>query len=121
MPPSSVLPLTDVSQTAPLVGTPLTAEAAAELSRTLKAIADPARLRLLSLIAAHRGGEACVCDLTEPLGLTQPTVSHHLKVLVDAGLLTRGKRGVWAFFAVVPGTLDALADVVRGRVAQVRS
>ncbi len=82
---------------------PLSATAASELARTLKAIADPARLRLLSMIAAHDGAEACVCDLTEPLGLSQPTVSHHLKVLVDAGLLTRDKRGVWAYFTLVPG------------------
>jgi ArsR family transcriptional regulator len=64
------------------------------------------------MIAAHEGGEACVCDLTEPLGLTQPTVSHHLKVLVDAGLLTRDKRGVWAYFTLVPQALDNLADVL---------
>jgi ArsR family transcriptional regulator len=90
----------------------LTAEEAADLSRILKAIADPARLRLLSMVAAHEGAEACVCDLTEPLGLSQPTVSHHLKVLVDAGLLTRDKRGVWAYFRLVPGALDALAGVL---------
>ena len=90
----------------------MTAVAATDLARTLKAIADPARLRLLSMIAAHEGGEACVCDLTEPLGLSQPTVSHHLKVLVDAGLLTRDKRGVWAYFTLVPGALDSLADVL---------
>ncbi len=66
-------------------------------------------------MAAHDGGEACVCDLTEPLGLSQPTVSHHLKVLVGAGLLTRQKRGVWAYFTLVPGALDAVADVLRTR------
>ena len=93
--------------------TPVTAPAmspadAAALATPLKALADPARLRLLSLIAAHEGGDACVCDLTEPVGLSQPTVSHHLKVLVDAGLLTREKRGVWAHYAPVPGALDAL-------------
>ena len=97
---------------APLVRRPLSAEEAGDLSRVLKAIADPARLRLLSLVAAHAGGEACVCDLTEPLGLSQPTVSHHLKVLVDAGLLSRDKRGVWAYYALVPGALDALAGVL---------
>ncbi|MCI2238549.1 metalloregulator ArsR/SmtB family transcription factor [Paenibacillus sp. TRM 82003] len=97
---------------APLTREPLSAETAATLARTLKAIADPARLRLLSLVAAHEGGEACVCDLIEPLGLSQPTVSHHLKVLVEAGLLTRDKRGVWAYFAVVPAALDALAAVL---------
>ncbi|WP_209307594.1 metalloregulator ArsR/SmtB family transcription factor [Geodermatophilus sp. DF01_2] len=97
---------------APLVRRPLSTEEATDLSRLLKAIADPARLRLLSLVAAHTGGEACACDLTEPLGLSQPTVSHHLKVLVDAGLLTRDKRGVWAYYALVPGALDALAGVL---------
>jgi ArsR family transcriptional regulator, arsenate/arsenite/antimonite-responsive transcriptional repressor len=97
---------------APLVRAPLSTEDAAALATTLKAIADPARLRLLSLVAAHEGGEACVCDLIEPLGLAQPTVSHHLKVLVDAGLLTREKRGVWAYFTLVPGALDSLAAVL---------
>jgi ArsR family transcriptional regulator len=82
--------------------------AAADLSQVLKALADPTRLRLLSLIAAHDGSEACVCDLTDPVGLSQPTVSHHLKVLVDAGLITRDKRGVWAYYAVVPGALEAV-------------
>jgi ArsR family transcriptional regulator, arsenate/arsenite/antimonite-responsive transcriptional repressor len=97
---------------APLVRAPLSAEDAVAVTATLKAIADPARLRLLSLVAAHEGGEACVCDLIEPLGLSQPTVSHHLKVLVDAGLLTREKRGVWAYFTLVPGALDAVAAVL---------
>ncbi|WP_432514975.1 ArsR/SmtB family transcription factor [Kineococcus sp. SYSU DK001] len=97
---------------APLTRRPLGADEAATLARTLKAIADPARLRLLSLVAAHEGGEACVCDLIEPLGLSQPTVSHHLKVLVEAGLLTRDKRGVWAYFRIVPEALDALAAVL---------
>ena len=100
---------------APLARAPLSAEDAVTLARTLKAIADPARLRLLSMIAAHEGGEACVCDLIEPLGLSQPTVSHHLKVLVEAGLLTRDKRGVWAYFALVPSALDALAGVLATR------
>jgi ArsR family transcriptional regulator len=115
MPRSATLPLADTSCCVPLVREPLSAAAATDLARTLKAIADPARLRLLSMIAAHEGGEACVCDLTEPLGLTQPTVSHHLKVLVDAGLLTRDKRGVWAYFTLVPGALDSLADVLSSR------
>jgi ArsR family transcriptional regulator, arsenate/arsenite/antimonite-responsive transcriptional repressor len=97
---------------APLVRAPLGAEAATTLATRLKAIADPARLRLLSLVAAHEGGEACVCDLVEPLGLSQPTVSHHLKVLVEAGLLTREKRGVWAYFTLVPDALDSLAAVL---------
>ena len=109
---TSALPVVDVACCAPLMRAPLSSGAAVDLARTLKALADPARLRLLSMVAAHDGGEACVCDLTEPLGLTQPTVSHHLKVLVDAGLLTRDKRGVWAYYAVVPGALDSLAAVL---------
>ena len=97
---------------APLVRRAMTAEEATGLAGILKAIADPARLRVLSLVAAHEGGEACVCDLTEPLGLSQPTVSHHLKTLVDAGLLTRDKRGVWAYYSLVPGALDDVARVL---------
>jgi ArsR family transcriptional regulator len=112
---SATLPLTDVACCVPLVREPLTAAAATDLARTLKAIADPARLRLLSMVAAHEGGEACVCDLVEPLGLSQPTVSHHLKVLVEAGLLSRDKRGVWAYYALVPGALDSLAEMLSTR------
>jgi len=96
----------------PLLREPLTAAQAADLARTLKALADPTRLRLVSLVAAHDGGEACVCDLTEPLGLTQPTISHHLKILVDAGIFTRDKRGVWAYYALRPQALQALADIL---------
>ncbi|UZN03641.1 ArsR/SmtB family transcription factor [Cellulomonas sp. S1-8] len=92
----------------PVTGEPLSAEAADDLARSLKALADPTRLRLLSIIAAHEGAEACVCDLTEPVGLSQPTVSHHLKVLADAGLVTRDKRGVWAYYALVPGAVTGL-------------
>jgi ArsR family transcriptional regulator, arsenate/arsenite/antimonite-responsive transcriptional repressor len=95
----------------PLARAPLSARDAARLAGVLKAIAVPARLRLLSMIYAHEGGEACVCELTEPLGLTQPTVSHHLKVLVDAGLISRDKRGVWAYYRAVPDALAALAAV----------
>jgi ArsR family transcriptional regulator len=97
---------------APLLRTPLSPDQAADLARILKALADPTRLRLVSMVAAHQGGEACVCDLTEPLGLTQPTISHHLKVLVEAGILTRDKRGVWAYYALVPDTLQALGAVL---------
>jgi DNA-binding transcriptional ArsR family regulator len=83
------------------------------LPSRLKALADPTQLRLVSIVAGHDGGEACVCDLTEPLGLTQPTISHHLKILVDAGIFTRDKRGVWAYYALVPTILDALSAVLR--------
>jgi len=87
-------------------------EQAGNLACLLKAIADPARLRLLSLVAAEASGESCVCDLTEPLGLSQPTVSYHLKKLVEAGLLAREKRGTWAYYSLVPGALDALAALL---------
>ncbi|WP_062293197.1 ArsR/SmtB family transcription factor [Demequina phytophila] len=105
------LELTDVSASCAtsLVGEPLSADAAEELAHTMKALADPARLRLLSIVAASAGGEACVCDLTEPVGLSQPTVSHHLKVLTEAGFLSRSKRGTWAYYALVPGALDRVS------------
>lgn len=105
-------PIPEVACCAPLVREPLSAEDALGLAKVLKAIADPARLRVLSLVAAHQDGDACVCDLTEPLALSQPTVSHHLKVLVDAGLLSREKRGVWAHYRLVPGALDDVARVL---------
>ncbi len=87
------------------------------LAASLKALADPARLRLLSLLAANEGCESCVCDLVEPLGLSQPTVSHHLKVLVDAGLVSREKRGVWAYYALVPGALDTITQHLGSHLA----
>jgi ArsR family transcriptional regulator len=96
----------------PLLREPISAAQAAGLARLLKALADPTRLRLVSMVAAHDGGEACVCELTEPLGLTQPTISHHLKVLVDAGIFTRDKRGVWAYYALRPAALQALAGIL---------
>ena len=111
MPSSQLLPVRDITAAgrSSLAAGALDANAADTLARQLKAIADPARLRLVSIIAAQNGAEVCNCDLTEPLGLGQPTVSHHLKVLVDAGILSRVKRGTWAFYRVVPGSLDALA------------
>ena len=97
-----------------LLREPITASQAVELARLLKALADPTWLRLVSMVAAREEGEACVCDLTEPLGLTQPTISHHLKILVDAGIFTRDKRGMWAYYySLVPAALDALATVLR--------
>jgi ArsR family transcriptional regulator len=96
----------------PLLQEPLDVEDADRLARALKTIADPARLRLLSLIQAQPGGETCVCHLTEPLGLSQPTVSHHLKVLHDAGLVERERRGSWVFYRVVPEALATLRDVL---------
>jgi ArsR family transcriptional regulator len=96
----------------PLACEPITAEQAAGVAPMLKAVADPARLRLLSLVLSHEGGEACVCDLTEPVGLSQPTVSHHLKLLVEAGLLTREQRGKWGYYSVVPGALNRLGTLL---------
>jgi ArsR family transcriptional regulator, arsenate/arsenite/antimonite-responsive transcriptional repressor len=103
---------TVASYCAPLSEEPLAAAEAEHLAAALRVIADPARLRLLSLIQAQQDGEACVCHLQAPLGLSQPTVSHHLKVLVDAGLLEREQRGRWAYFRVVPDQLRALRDLL---------
>ena len=85
---------------------------AEELATTFKALADPARLRLLSFIASQPKAEACVCFLTEPVGLSQPTVSHHLKVLKDAGILDREKRGTWVYYRIVPERLEAIRAVL---------
>lgn len=112
-----LIPIDDVSAIAcctPLVREPLSADEADALARTVKALADPTRLRLLSIVAASAGAEACVCDLTEPVGLSQPTVSHHLKILTDAGFLTRSRRGTWAYYALVPRALDRVSQLLTG-------
>src|SRR3954469_11835722 len=98
---------------APLLGAPLAERDAVELAAAFKALADPVRLRLLSLIAAAPEGAACSCDLEEPVGKSQPTVSHHLAVLADAGLITKEKVGRWVMCAVVPERLAALRDALR--------
>lgn len=101
------------SPESPVAGSPvMDAERAIELALQFKAMADPNRLRLLSMISASENAEACVCDLTGPLDLGQPTVSHHLKILVDAGILHREKRGTWAYYSVVPGALGTLAGAL---------
>lgn len=110
---STPLPLTDLSScSSPLVRTPMGSARAGDLALRFKALADPARLRLLSMIAAHESGEACVCDLTEPLGLSQPTVSHHMKVLREAGMVTGDRRGTWVYYRLVPGALDTLRNAL---------
>ena len=96
----------------PLLQEPIDPLQAEQLAAALKVLADPARLRLLSLIQAQPEGEACVCHLTEPLGLSQPTVSHHLKVLLQAGLVEREQRGTWAYFRVLPEPLAALRELL---------
>ncbi|HEX2118530.1 MAG TPA: metalloregulator ArsR/SmtB family transcription factor [Acidimicrobiales bacterium] len=93
---------------ASVLDAPLEPGDAARLAATFAALGDPARLRLLSLIAAQPSGEVCACDLVEPLGKSQPTVSHHLKVLYEAGLVDRDKRGTWVWYRVVPERLAAL-------------
>jgi ArsR family transcriptional regulator, arsenate/arsenite/antimonite-responsive transcriptional repressor len=96
---------------ASVVGAPLTDAEADTLASTLRVLADPARLKLLSYIAGQPGAEACVCDLTEPVGLSQPTVSHHLKLLHEAGVLGREQRGRWVYYSVRPEALDRVASV----------
>ncbi len=91
---------------------PMDRESAENLARLLKAVADPARLQLLAFIRAGDSGEACACDLADLLGLSQPTVSHHLKVLTEAGLITREQRGTWAWFSLVPERLAELGAVL---------
>ena len=97
----------------PRITPTITSEEAERVSRVFKALGDPTRVRLLSLIAAAEGGEACICDLTDPVGLSQGTVSHHMKLLADAGLVTREQRGRWAYFAIDSDVMDAAADALR--------
>ncbi|WP_424186391.1 ArsR/SmtB family transcription factor [Actinokineospora sp. G85] len=96
----------------PLAREPLTAEQAVDLARLFKAMSDPVRLRLLSLIASHDGGEACVCDLADAFDLSQPTISHHLKVLRESGLITGERRGTWVYYRVHPEVLARLSAVL---------
>ncbi|GAA3545704.1 hypothetical protein AFL01nite_24060 [Aeromicrobium flavum] len=110
------LPLVDTC-CSPLTEGALDDAAASTLAAKFKALADPARVRLVSIIAAADGGEACVCDLTEPLGLSQPTVSHHMKLLAAAGLVAREQRGRWAYYRVVQDELTSLAGVLRSGAA----
>ena len=110
------LPLVSPADTAaccaPLTAEPLTMEQAGQVAPLLKALADPVRLRLLSLVASHDGGEACICDLNAAFDLTQPTISHHMRVLHEAGLVDRDKRGVWVYYRVRPQALASLAALI---------
>jgi ArsR family transcriptional regulator, arsenate/arsenite/antimonite-responsive transcriptional repressor len=105
-------PVLDEACCTPSAGPSLSAEDAHQKAQVFKALADPNRLRLLSIVKGGNSGEACVCDLTEPLDLGQPTVSHHLKILVDAGLLRREKRGTWVYYSLVPGALELASDLL---------
>jgi ArsR family transcriptional regulator len=104
----TLTPVETVACCSPLLAEPLGTEQAERLAPLLKALADPVRLRLLSLVAAHADGEACVCDLNDAFELSQPTISHHLKVLHEVGLLDRSKRGTWVYYRI---RADVLADV----------
>ncbi|MFI6490367.1 ArsR/SmtB family transcription factor [Streptomyces sp. NPDC050564] len=96
-----------------LVTAPLDEDQAVELARLFKALGDPVRLRLLSMIASQAGGEVCVCDLTPAFDLSQPTISHHLKLLRQAGLIDCERRGTWVYYWVLPATLDRLAAFLK--------
>lgn len=113
---TATLNVTDISVgtvcCAPLVAEPMSQGDAEQLAVKLKALADPARLRLLSIVASSAEQEACVCDLIDPIGLSQPTVSHHLKVLTEAGFLVRSKRGTWAYYRLQPQSLAGVADLL---------
>jgi len=98
----------------PLVGEPVSEENAAALAQVFKALGDPVRIRLVSLIGAHQGGEVCVCDLTIAFELTQPTISHHLKVLRQAGIIDSERRGTWVYYRLVPAALDRVAALLSG-------
>ncbi|GAD83348.1 winged helix-turn-helix transcriptional regulator [Nocardia asteroides NBRC 15531] len=113
----SELNLTPVAAcaTEPVVRDPLTAAEAVELAAVFKALSDPVRLRLLSLVASRAGGEACVCDISDGVEVSQPTISHHLKVLREAGLLTSERRASWVYYRVVP---EAFARVSSALIAE---
>ncbi|PTR24008.1 ArsR family transcriptional regulator [Rhodococcus sp. OK519] len=100
----------------PLGTEPIPEDRASDLARMFKALGDPARLRMLSLIAAHEGGESCVCDISPAFALSQPTISHHLKVLREAGLLDSERRGTWVYYRVIPSALAQLAAVLSPEV-----
>ena len=97
---------------APLTREPLAQADALDLAPVFKALGDPARLRLLSLIACHEGGEACVCELTEAFDLSAPTISHHLKVLREAGLITSERRGTWIYYRVSPEVMSRVSAIL---------
>lgn len=113
--PTKTLPMTTSDLAVccvPLTGTVISTDDAELLARKFKALGDPTRVRLLSLIAAHEGDEACICDLIDPVGLSQPTVSHHMKQLAAAGLVSREQRGKWAYYRIVDDALSSLAAAI---------
>lgn len=111
-PALKLTPVQAVACCSPLTREPMTSEQAEQVAPMLKALADPVRLRLMSLIASHDGGEACVCDLNDGFDLSQPTISHHLKVLHESGLVSRDKRGVWVYYRAEPRALEDLGALI---------
>jgi ArsR family transcriptional regulator len=120
MPTATQLPLVTDGCCATITGDVIDADTAETLARSFKALGDPTRVRLLSLIAATDDGEACICDLITPVGLSQPTVSHHMRQLVEAGLVTREQRGKWAYYRIVDDALDALSASIRSQPTPIR-
>jgi ArsR family transcriptional regulator len=110
-------PTETVACCSPLLREPLSRDQATQIAPLLKALADPVRLRLLSLVASYAEQEACVCDLNDAFDLSQPTISHHLKVLHEVGLLDRSKRGVWVYYGVRAEALSALGTLLGGVAA----
>ena len=108
-------PVQTVACCSPLAREPLSEKEAVQVAPLLKALADPVRLRLMSLVASHEGGEACVCDLNDAFELSQPTISHHLKILHEVGLLDREKRGVWVYYRARTEALQNLAALIGGQ------
>ncbi|WP_311244079.1 metalloregulator ArsR/SmtB family transcription factor [Microbacterium sp. WCS2018Hpa-23] len=109
------LPVT-IEQTAcctPRAASTLALAEAERIAHLFKALGDPTRIRLLSLISSAEGGEACICDLTDPVGLSQGTVSHHMRLLAEAGLVTREQRGKWAYFSLADDALEAAGKALR--------
>jgi ArsR family transcriptional regulator len=102
----------------PLVRDPVSEDAAAGLARVFRALGDPVRLRLVSLIGAHQGGEACVCDLNAAFSLSQPTISHHLKVLREAGIIDSERRGTWVYYRLIPAALERMASLLSAAPGQ---
>ena len=115
--PAAIIPAAELRAvvdacSTPLAGEPLSETAAAGLAQVFKALGDPVRLRLVSLIGAHRGGEVCVCDLTAAFDLTQPTISHHLKVLREAGIIDSERRGTWVYYWLVPTAMERMSALL---------
>lgn len=108
------MPAVTVPLSAAVASPPLPRDEAEAIARLFKALSDPTRLQILSIIDAAPGGEACVCDLTATFDMSQPAISQHLKVLVDAGVLTREKRGAWAWYSIVPEALEAVRHLLPG-------